>query len=96
MYRRYPSAAESLAAKEVSFCISAIAGNCLVYGHSTASHCKNRLSQLQHRVVRQTEDFRRQDPGFRNGAERGIHAAERQVLDRRDKSLVLRHLVEFP
>ena len=50
-----------------SLCKSAIAGNCLIYRYFTRSDKVTGQPQLCDRIIRQSENLRRQDPGFRNG-----------------------------
>ena len=46
-------------------------------------------------IIRQTDLLRRQNTGFRNISECRIHTVIRQILGRRHKAFVLRHLVQF-
>ena len=71
-------------------------GNGLVYGHRTRCDTIKRLPELDDRIIRQSECFRGQNPGLRNGPKGGIHAVKRQIFRRRHKTLVLRHFVQFP
>ena len=50
--------------------------NGLVYGHRTCCDTIKRLPELDDRIIRQSECFRRKDPGFRNGPEGGEHAVK--------------------
>ena len=50
--------------------------NGFIYGHFTCPKTINSLSQLYDRVIGQSEFFRRQDTGFRNVPECGIHTVE--------------------
>ena len=45
----------------------AVSGNCFIYRYFARSDKITGQPQLDDCVIRQSENFRRQDPGFRNG-----------------------------